>query len=148
MSCLAQQGSPFYKAHMVTFEKNLSPFPLPLERHFHVTRQQLLIWKWGFSIALWKDSFIISIMSVFLLLDIGGKLYLSCSWSNLLLFTFCPLGLPHSWTCSVVTFFPSLCWPIQFKGFAHLLSRSTQSLRWDCDEVVWKKKQEIFFLTA
>lgn len=141
MGCLAQQGSPFYRTHMVTFEKNLSPFPLPLERHFHVTRQQLLIWKWEFSIVLWNDSFILSIMSVFLLLDIGGELYLSCSWGNLLLFTltFCPLGLPLSWTCTKVTFFPSPCWPIQFKDFAQL-GRSIQSLRWDCDEGVWKRK--------
>lgn len=72
MGCLAQ-GSPFYKAHMVTFEENLPLFPLPLERDLHVTRQQLLIWKWDFSIVLWKDSFIPSIMFVFLLLHVGGK---------------------------------------------------------------------------
>lgn len=58
---------------MVTFEENLPPFPLPLERDFHVTRQQLLIWKWDFSIVLWKDSFMPSIMSLFLLLHVGGK---------------------------------------------------------------------------
>lgn len=135
---------------MATFETKLPPFPLPLERHFHVTRQQLLIWKWDFSIVLRKDSFIHGIMAVFLLLDIGGKMIALFVLSSCFTFYFNILSLwsPPQLNFSIVTFFPSLCWPIQFKGFAHLLCRSTQSFRWDCDEWVWKRKQEMFFQTA
>lgn len=56
-----------------SFEKDLPPFPLPPDLYFHVTRQGLLIWKWDFSTILWKDSFIPSIMSAFILLDVRGQ---------------------------------------------------------------------------
>lgn len=88
-----------------SLEKHLPPFPLPPDLYSHVTRQRLLMCKWGFSTVLWKDSFIASIMSAFIFFHGRGRVVALFCLVAALTFTLpvWPFGVPRSCTGSTVS---------------------------------------------